>query len=178
MSGINGVSQSDYRVLNGWVCRSQPSFVLWTCVCLCVCATVFISCRVLSLLQNKPRCCSAPLLPCALKYSDVNKGQEKSTLFSFFFFFARLPEKKLRELQKPQSVTQDSLPHRAASALQSLFAQWSDCLHDAAVQWSPRTTRLLSSPWLFPFICFSQPPLKERNICSWPMGDILNTGSF
>lgn len=57
--------------------------------------------------------------------------------------------------------------------------------HDAAAEWSPNTTCFLpSSPTIFSLlllsfsVCLSPSPLQERNICSRPKGDALNTSSF
>lgn len=182
MSGINDVSQSDCCVLNGWVCRSQPGFVLWACVCVCMQVFLFpvvfyLCCRIswdVSLLFCPPVLWSARMWI---------QDQERCYFFFLFFSWACtwFPEKwpdhtnsKLHQPsfhKKPYQLCRRCLLSEVTA---NAMLQFSDHPIRPVCFRHPHFSLGFSSF----SICLSRPPMKERNICSCPKGDTLNTGSF
>lgn len=106
MSGINDALRGNGCVLKGWVCLSQPRFVL--CVCVCVCVSLFPD-SVLSSLQNNSRCCLCSL--CFEAHADRFKRHEECEVLVFHSIAARRSktsklQRVLPSLHLPQSLYQ------------------------------------------------------------------------
>ncbi len=185
MSGINDVLKGDGCVLKWEMGVPFSAPLCFVCVCVCV-SFLFPDC-VLSLLQNNSRCCFALSRLCFEALADRFEWcEECEVIFHKIAPVALRPDhmngKLHRVLPSLPSTKPVSAPHRDGvcsvrwqPGLKHQRHSWMITQYDLFPSFIPH---FFSTSPLFLSACLSLSPLKERNICSRPKGDTLNTSSF
>lgn len=181
MSGINDALKDYGFVLKTWVCRFQSCFVLCMHACVRVCLSFLFpdSCRITW---------DTALLFCPRAIKCMETGSSFKRCDKCEVTSHEVALDALRTANTPEFCP-------AFASTKPISAQHRDSV--CSVRWQPGlkrrrhswmitqydlfpsfTPHYFSTSPLFRSVCLFLSPLKERNICSRPKGDTLNTSSF